>query len=180
MCLLICFAVIVLLLFFCVDGWMDGRQAWAQQVMWEVLNFAVIAAVCIICCPSDHSRMLSYASQLPTEDPDDDEEGLGPKGTGLYDEDGMDDDDEFEYEYGASPGTGSKSRPDGEEGNDSSSDMGGVELSDWKGRIKNTMNNIGSKLSGNGSASPGGSSSSGFAALPSAEDDEEFGLKDEQ
>ena len=124
--------------------------------------------------------MLSYASQLPTEDPDDDEGGLGPKGTGLYDEDGMDDDDDFEFEYGASPGTGSKSRPEGEEGNDSN-DMGGVELSDWKGRIKNTMNNIGSTLSGNGNgnASPG-SNGSGFAALPSAEDDEEFGLKEDQ
>ena len=149
--------------------------------MWEVLNFAVIAAVCIICCPSDHSRMLSYASQLPTEDPDDDEGGLGPKGTGLYDEDGMDDDDddEFEYEYGASSGTGSKIRPDGEECHNDSSDMGGVELSDWKGRIKNTMKGIGSTISGNGgNASPG--NSSGFAALPSAEDDEEFGLKEDQ
>ena len=162
---------------------MDGRQAWAQQVMWEVLNFAVIAAVCIICCPSDHSRMLSYASQLPTEDPDDDEGGLGPKGTGLYDEDGMDDDDDdFEYEYGASPGTGSKSRQDGEEDVGDSNDMGGVELSDWKGRIKNTMNSIGSTLSGNGNPSPqrAGSATGGFAALPSAEDDEEFGLKEDQ
>ena len=39
------------------------------QVLWEVLNFAVLAAVCIICCPSDNSKRLSYASQLPTDDP---------------------------------------------------------------------------------------------------------------
>lgn len=40
-----------------------------SKVLWEVLNFAVLAAVCIICCPSDNSRRLSYASQLPTDDP---------------------------------------------------------------------------------------------------------------
>jgi hypothetical protein len=49
------------------------QWAWAQQVLWEVLNFAVLAAVCIICCPSDNSRRLSYASQLPTDDPDEDD-----------------------------------------------------------------------------------------------------------
>jgi hypothetical protein len=40
--------------------------AWAQQVLWEVLNFAVLIAVCAICRPSDNSNLLSYASQLPT------------------------------------------------------------------------------------------------------------------
>jgi hypothetical protein len=29
----------------------------------------VLTCVCIICCPSDNSRRLSYASQLPTDDP---------------------------------------------------------------------------------------------------------------
>ena len=29
----------------------------------------MLAAVCIICCPSDNSKRLSYASQLPTDDP---------------------------------------------------------------------------------------------------------------
>lgn len=49
---------------------------WMQQVSWEVLNFSALAVVCIICSPSDNSRLLSYVSQLPTEDPDgDDEDG---------------------------------------------------------------------------------------------------------
>lgn len=63
---------------------------WMQQVSWEVLNFSALAVVCIICSPSgiyllhllfmklicmffefkiDNSRLLSYVSQLPTEDP---------------------------------------------------------------------------------------------------------------
>ena len=34
-----------------------------------MLNFSVLAAVSIICFPSDNSRRLTYASQLPTDDP---------------------------------------------------------------------------------------------------------------
>lgn len=45
------------------------QWAWVQQVLWESLNFAVLAAVCFICKPTENSRLLSYASQLPTEDP---------------------------------------------------------------------------------------------------------------
>ena len=156
------------------------QWAWAQQVMWEVLNFAVIAAVCIICCPSDNSRMLSYASQLPTEDPDDDE-GMGGKGTGLDDDD---DDDEFEYVYGAgasssSPASGSKARGEGEVGEDGGGGGDGeVELSSWKGRLTSTMSSIGSSLAGAAGGSPR-SGGGGFTALPSAED-EEFGLQGEQ
>ena len=37
----------------------------------ESLNFAVLSSSCIICLPSENSQHLSYASQLPTEDPDD-------------------------------------------------------------------------------------------------------------
>ena len=37
--------------------------------MWEILNFSVLAAVSITCLPSDNSRRLTYASQLPTDDP---------------------------------------------------------------------------------------------------------------
>ena len=51
------------------------QYAWVQQVLWEILNFAVLAAVCWVCRPSDNSKLLSYASQLPTEDPDNDDEG---------------------------------------------------------------------------------------------------------
>ena len=49
------------------------KWAWAQQVLWEVLNFCVITCVCAICRPADNSRLLAYASQIPTDDPDDDE-----------------------------------------------------------------------------------------------------------
>jgi hypothetical protein len=36
---------------------------------WELVNFSIIGGVAVICRPSDNSGMLSYASQLPTEDP---------------------------------------------------------------------------------------------------------------
>lgn len=45
------------------------QWSWVQQVLWESLNFSVLVAVCFICKPTENSRMLSYASQLPTEDP---------------------------------------------------------------------------------------------------------------
>jgi hypothetical protein len=47
--------------------------AWLEAVLWEILNFGILAAVCIICKPSENSLLLSYASQLPTEDPEDDD-----------------------------------------------------------------------------------------------------------
>jgi len=50
------------------------QWSWVQQVLWESLNFAVLVAICFICKPTENSRMLSYASQLPTEDPDDDDD----------------------------------------------------------------------------------------------------------
>jgi hypothetical protein len=43
--------------------------SWLLDALWEILNFAVLAAIAIICAPSDTSRLLSYASQLPTSDP---------------------------------------------------------------------------------------------------------------
>jgi hypothetical protein len=52
------------------------QLAWLEQVLWEILNFGVLAAICFICKPSDTSNMLSYASQIPTEDPDDDDVDL--------------------------------------------------------------------------------------------------------
>jgi hypothetical protein len=132
------------------------QWAWAQQVMWEVLNFAVIAAVCIICCPSDNSRMLAYASQLPTDDMDDsDGGGMRMRGTALDDDD---DDDDMEYELGGSPVAG---------GGDADA-ADGVELSSWRGRLQNTA----------GGASPAAAKGTdGFSSLPSAAD-EEFGLKE--
>lgn len=47
---------------------------WVHKVVWESLNFSVLAAVCLVCIPNENSRALSYASQLPTDDPDDDAE----------------------------------------------------------------------------------------------------------
>lgn len=54
------------------------QWAWVQQVLWECLNFAVLFAVCIICLPSDNSKLLSYVSQLPQDDPDDGNQEGGP------------------------------------------------------------------------------------------------------
>lgn len=68
------------------------QWAWVQQVVWECLNFAVLVSVCIICLPSDNSRLLSYASQLPQDDPDDEDKSFGT-GLEMMDEDL---DDEFE------------------------------------------------------------------------------------
>eukprot|EP01038_Epipyxis_sp_PR26KG_P010388 gene10388-13954_t len=51
--------------------------AWVQQVIWELLNFAVLASVCVVCRPTENSRLLAYASQLPTSDPDDDDDDQG-------------------------------------------------------------------------------------------------------
>jgi hypothetical protein len=48
---------------------------WLMDVMWESLNFGVLASVALICLPSETSRMLTYASQLPTSD-DEDIEGM--------------------------------------------------------------------------------------------------------
>lgn len=133
------------------------QWAWAQQVMWEVLNFAVIAAVCIVCCPSDNSRMLAYASQLPTDDLDDDEGGgVRMRGTGLDDDD--DDDDDMEYDLGGGSPAAAGGGADGADG---------VELSSWRGRLQNSV----------GAASPKSKGGEGFSSLPSAAD-EEFGLKE--
>mmetsp|Transcript_19321 Transcript_19321/g.27777 ORF Transcript_19321/g.27777 Transcript_19321/m.27777 type:complete len:508 (-) Transcript_19321:109-1632(-) len=59
---------------------------WLQQVSWEILNFSVLAAVCVICRPSDTSMLLSYAAQLPTEDPDDYDEDVVPDINGAADD----------------------------------------------------------------------------------------------
>lgn len=47
---------------------------WAETVSWEVLNFAVLAAICWIWRPSPSSKYLSQAKQLPTSD--DREDGI--------------------------------------------------------------------------------------------------------
>lgn len=47
---------------------------WVETVSWEVLNFAVLAAICWIWRPSPSSKYLSQAKQLPTSD--DREDGI--------------------------------------------------------------------------------------------------------
>lgn len=54
---------------------------WAETVAWEVLNFAVLAAVCFLWRPSPTSQFLAQAKQLPTS------EGGGEGGRG--DEEGI-------------------------------------------------------------------------------------------
>jgi len=41
---------------------------WAETVAWEVLNFAVLAAVCFLWRPSPTSQFLAQAKQLPTSE----------------------------------------------------------------------------------------------------------------
>jgi hypothetical protein len=53
-----------------------------QQCLWETLNFAIIAALAIICRPTTNSRTLAYAVQLPTEDDDEERES-----NSLFDDD---------------------------------------------------------------------------------------------
>lgn len=77
------------------------QYLWAQNVSWEVLNFLVIATVSVICMPSPTSNLLSYAHQLPTDDPDDDDEidNLDDSVLDAIDEDeedGYDDDGDVE------------------------------------------------------------------------------------
>ncbi len=62
---------------------------WLQQVLWETLNFSILAALGFICRPAPTSRLLAYASQLPTEDLDED------TGSNSI----LDDDDEEDGEF---------------------------------------------------------------------------------
>lgn len=87
--------IIVFLVFFAIASvpvyfgaliTLPWQWAWVQQVLWECLNFAVLFAVCIICLPSDNSKLLSYASQLPQDDPDEGDREGGPEMADEYDD----------------------------------------------------------------------------------------------
>ena len=88
------------------------RWAWVQQVLWEVLNFAVISCVCAICRPSENAQLLAYASQLPTEDPDDEDEDYNGEGdfelagASVDEEEGSDENDRTNRNKGAKGGMG--------------------------------------------------------------------------
>ena len=47
---------------------------WLPKVLWETLNTVVLLALCTICRPTENSLHLSYSAQIPTHDPDDDED----------------------------------------------------------------------------------------------------------
>ena len=68
---LILFSLVTLLIGlsqFDVITW-PWQLEWIPLVLWTTLNFVILTCVCSICVPSDHSRMLSYASQIPQFDP---------------------------------------------------------------------------------------------------------------
>jgi hypothetical protein len=67
------FIVSLVVLSIGVDGLLGTpwQFSWLGLVIWEVLNFSVLVAICIICLPNENSQMLSYASQLPTSEDDD-------------------------------------------------------------------------------------------------------------
>ena len=57
---------------FVLDDW--GRLSWPwqltwlQQAIWELLNLSVLVAIALVTRPHENSRVLAYASQLPTDD----------------------------------------------------------------------------------------------------------------
>lgn len=71
---------------------------WAQTVPLEILNFAVIAAVCVIWRPTERSKLLAQHQQIPTGDMEDDidadddvrDEDLEKFGQGTDDLDDLD------------------------------------------------------------------------------------------
>ena len=67
------FILFLVLLSFDLNGLLGfpWQMSWVQLVIWEVLNFAILAAICIVCRPNRNSLLLSYASQLPTSDEED-------------------------------------------------------------------------------------------------------------
>lgn len=61
-------AILVVLNSYSIISW-PWQYIWVKEVLWEVLNFSVLVSACMVCIPSETSRLLSYASQLPTDDP---------------------------------------------------------------------------------------------------------------
>jgi len=67
----------------CVDKvwapFLPLAYGWVEQALYEALNAAVFLAMCILVRPTATSHLLSYSSQLPSEDPDEyiDEETHG-------------------------------------------------------------------------------------------------------
>ncbi|CAN0055145.1 unnamed protein product, partial [Choristocarpus tenellus] len=83
----------------------EWEWQWANVVSWEALNFVVLAAVCTIWRPNEHSSMLAYSKQLATsEEGADDEDGVEMRDssgmpTAMFtiegdDADGREDDDD--------------------------------------------------------------------------------------
>lgn len=71
------------------------QMSWMQRALWETLNFAVLATVSLLCLPSERARMLAYATQIPTEEPDEFADSLP----------GAEDDDEAGGGFGAFAGS---------------------------------------------------------------------------
>lgn len=66
---------------------------WTQQAAFEIVNLAIVGALLVLFKPTARSHLLAYTSQLPMEDPDEDEEmpnitglRLGRDARTLYDE----------------------------------------------------------------------------------------------
>lgn len=134
---------------------------WLQEVLWESLNFAVICATCIICLPSESSMLLSYAAQLPTEDPDGDDDYE----RGLQDED----EDDFQQEEVTSSGYSKVSSASPNKGG------GGVEMVDRKGGNSGSSSLSGSssgkQANNNKGTSPNKYDKENFSSLPEADED---------
>ena len=66
------FAILTFIVLLSRNGYITWpwELAWAETVSWEILNFAVLAAICYIWRPSPTSKYLSQAIQLPNSDVD--------------------------------------------------------------------------------------------------------------
>lgn len=165
-------AILILLDDYGIITW-PWQWLWVQQVLWEVLNFAVLAAVCVICRPSSNSRMLSFVSQLPTSDPDEDDQD-GAVGPDSMEEDG-DDEENHGMKPAQPPAPASKASPL------QKSAMVPLSVEGSKPKAKPATTSAMKPLSVTSSPTkdPKKADSEGFSSLPAADDEDDYGLNDD-
>jgi hypothetical protein len=56
------------------DPFLPLAYGWVEPALYESLNAVVFLAMCILVRPTPTSHLLSYSSQLPMEDPDEEDE----------------------------------------------------------------------------------------------------------
>ena len=56
------------------DPFLPLAYGWVEPALYESLNAVVFLAMCVLVRPTPTSHLLSYSSQLPMEDPDEEDE----------------------------------------------------------------------------------------------------------